>query len=210
MLPKRWMTLTASFLLVFLLVAGYITVMAQYGSQNDPIVTVSYINDVLSKEIAAKTDEIIKTKTNEYTAGLDAQLKDMAKSIDDKVAMLNNDFSSVLSDQTFINKVAEAINAAGGTAVASGAASNADFKVVKIAKGKTLTANVGAEFLLRFGSAKCVASGSPGLINISSGGILENGGAMLANNLYLVTVDGRGFTATAEATVLVRGVYTIK
>jgi hypothetical protein len=84
------------------------------------------------------------------------------------------------------------------------------FQVVKVDKGKQLIGNVGCEIVLRLGTAKCYASGSPGLINLSDGDDLPNGGQLSSNSLYLVTVDGRGFTATANVTALVMGPYTIK
>jgi hypothetical protein len=64
--------------------------------------------------------------------------------------------------------------------------------------------------MLRVGSAVCVAPSAPGLINETDGKVLNNGGALVTNHLYMMTVEGRGVQATAATTkVLVRGTYTI-
>ena len=64
--------------------------------------------------------------------------------------------------------------------------------------------------MLRVGTATCVASGAPGLVDSTGGTTLANGNALVTNHLYLVTVATRGVTATADTVkLLVRGSYTI-
>ena len=66
------------------------------------------------------------------------------------------------------------------------------------------------EVMLRVGSAVCVSPSAPGLINETTGAVLNNGGTLVTNNLYMMTIEGRGVQATAATTkVLVRGTYTI-
>ena len=85
-----------------------------------------------------------------------------------------------------------------------------EFRVVTLNNGQTLTGQVGCELLLRIGSAVCKASDSPGLVDSTDASNLNNGGALVTNHLYLVTIEGHGFTATANGTkVLVKGSYTI-
>ena len=50
---------------------------------------------------------------------------------------------------------------------------------------------------------------TPGLVDSTDGSTLASGGALQPNHLYLITADGRGLKATADATVMVRGSYTI-
>lgn len=60
--------------------------------------------------------------------------------------------------------------------------------------------------MLRVGAAVCVASSSPGLIDETTAGTLNNGGALAQNHLYMMTIEGRGVKATAATTkLLVRG-----
>lgn len=85
-----------------------------------------------------------------------------------------------------------------------------EFRVVTLSNGQTLTGQVGCELLLRIGSAVCKAADSPGLVDSTDAGNLNNGSALVTNHLYLVTIQGHGFTATANGTkVLVKGSYTI-
>ena len=64
--------------------------------------------------------------------------------------------------------------------------------------------------MLRVGSAVCVASSAPGLIDETTAGTLNNGGALVQNHLYMMTIEDRGVRATAETTkLLVRGGYTV-
>jgi len=84
------------------------------------------------------------------------------------------------------------------------------YKVVTLNKGQAIKGSVGCEILLRIGSAKVSAASSPGLVDLTSGGTLNNGSSLTANHLYLVTIEGNGVTATESSTrVLVRGSYVI-
>ena len=91
-----------------------------------------------------------------------------------------------------------------------GTGSAAEFAVVTLSKGQTLTGDIGCEVMLRIGSASCVSPSNPGLIDETAGTTLNNGGALSANHLYMMTIEGRGVKATAATTkLLVRGTYTI-
>ena len=47
-------------------------------------------------------------------------------------------------------------------------------------------------------------------MNLTSGSVLSPGSALSANNLYMVSIEDRGFKAGSNgATVLVSGSYTI-
>ena len=95
-----------------------------------------------------------------------------------------------------------------GTSSGSGTASSV-FSVVTVKAGQQLLGSTGCELLLRSGSATCVAASAPGLVDSTEGSTLASGGAVQPNHLYLITADGRGLKATADATVMVRGSYTI-
>ena len=63
--------------------------------------------------------------------------------------------------------------------------------------------------MLRVGSAVCFTDTPPGFIDMTGGGTLENGQALVKNHLYMATIAGRGFTAQDAVKVLVRGEYTV-
>jgi hypothetical protein len=66
--------------------------------------------------------------------------------------------------------------------------------------------------MLRIGTANAyVGNSAPALVNYTNGGTLGNGAALAVNNMYLVTIEGNGITATAATVrVVVRGEYTIR
>ena len=60
------------------------------------------------------------------------------------------------------------------------------------------------------GTASCMSPSSPGLIDETTAGTLNNGGALVTNHLYMMTIEGRGVKAGSATTkLLVRGTYTI-
>ena len=130
------------------------------------------------------------------------------------LSYLNDTFlSSVLAkvDQKIAARNSQIVQQMGGeTPAAGGTGVSASFTVVTLSSGQTLTGDIGCEVMLRVGSAACVSPSSPGLIDETSGGTLNSGGALVQNHLYMMTLEGRGVKATAATTkLLVRGGYTI-
>ena len=161
MKKNRWV----SRMLVLLVISGTlsttVSLAAEAGSSQDPLVTLSYLNETFMDTIMARVDEKITARN--------AQL--------------------------------------GGQG--SGTAS-ATFTVVTLTSGQVLTGDIGCEVMLRVGSAACVSPSSPGLIDETTAGTLNNGGALAQNHLYMMTIEGRGVKAPAATTkLLVRGSYTI-
>lgn len=157
MKKNRWILRLLTLLVLCGALNVTITAAAEAGSADDPLVTLSYLNETFLDEIMDRVDEKIARR--------DAQA---------------------------------------GTGTASA------FHVVTLSSGQTLTGDIGCEVMLRVGSAVCVSSSSPGLIDETTAGTLNNGGALSQNHLYMMTIEGRGVRATAETTkLLVRGGYTV-
>ena len=92
----------------------------------------------------------------------------------------------------------------------AGGMSGVEFAVVTLSKGQVLTGDIGCEVMLRVGTASCVSPSNPGLIDETTAASLNNGGALAANHLYMMTIEGRGVKAGSDTTkLLVRGSYTI-
>ena len=109
-------------------------------------------------------------------------------------------------DQKIAARNSQLLQQSGGT----GSASSAEFTVVTLSQGQTLTGGIGCEVMLRIGSASCVSPSNPGLIDETTAAALNNGGALAVNHLYMMTIEGRGVKAGAATTkLLVRGTYTI-
>ena len=206
MAEKKWVVGLSAFLLAVLLFAGYMAMAAELGSRDDPLVTASYITEELMPNLTRKIDDAIAQKTKEYSESLDRQYDALAADLENVISDFSKSFSSgSLNDPAFIGAVADAVIARQG----GGGGTAGTMKKVEVPSGKTVTLALGSEALLRIGSASCVASGAPGLIDMTAGSELSNGGALQKNHLYMCTVEGRGFKATAAVTVFIRGVYSI-
>ena len=122
------------------------------------------------------------------------------------LSYLNDTFFSQIM-QRVDQKIAERT----GQALPGGSASSASsFVVVTLSGGQTHTGGIGCEVMLRVGTAVCVAPSDPGLIDETTAATLADGGALVQNHLYMMTIEGRGVRATAGTTkVLARGSYTV-
>ena len=110
-------------------------------------------------------------------------------------------------DQKIAARNSQLLQQSGG---GTGSASSVEFQVVTLSKGQTLTGDIGCEVMLRVGTASCVSPSSPGLIDETTAGTLNNAGALVTNHLYMMTIEGRGVKAGSATTkLLVRGSYTV-
>lgn len=190
MIQRKFNAALLSFLIMGLTVTGIFASAAAYGSESDPLVTVSYINDVVKPQITNDIDKAITDKETELLNTIETKISASAMG------------GSSYSDEVLDEIAQRAAKLSGNTGAES-------WQVIKVPAGKTLSGNVGCQILLRIGGASCVSSGTTGLINLSDATILASGGALKQNNLYMSTIDGRGFKAASDATVLVKGSYSI-
>lgn len=93
---------------------------------------------------------------------------------------------------------------------ASQASAASTYTVISIPSGQKLVGIKGCEVMLRVGKAYCTAPASPGLIDTSTAGVLENGEYLTKNHMYMITIDGRGIQADGDIMIIVRGDYTIE
>ncbi|NLM83126.1 MAG: hypothetical protein GX189_00235 [Clostridiales bacterium] len=85
------------------------------------------------------------------------------------------------------------------------------FTLVTLSRGQTVTCAVGTELLLRIGTAQAYGPSAPALVDSTAGTTLSAGQALTANHLYMVTIQGNGFKATADTVkILIRGDYLIQ
>ena len=203
---KTWKAATSILLLATLVFAGFIAIASEYGTSEDPLVSLSYINNVLAPQISEKVDDIIEEKANAVVAEIDSKVNAVSGEIDDKVASFTYENTELFTSEDFINRVAEKVS----EKVGAPAGASSTFQRVDVKAGQTLNMGIGCEVLLRLGTANCVSSGTPGLIDMSDSTEIANGKALLKNHLYLCTVDGgRGVKAVSNITVFVRGTYSV-
>lgn len=177
----NWTRRTTAAALILLAAGSALSVAATQGTQEDPLVTLSYLTDVLTPSILSQTDTKIQESRQAYLDKLNASVDDYTAQMEELLGGLS-----------------------------AGGQNSAAFSVVDLAQGQKLIGAVGCELMLRVGSVTCVSPASPGLIDSTDGSTLESGKSLLKNHLYVVTVADRGITATAAAKVLVRGSYTIR
>ena len=121
---------------------------------------------------------------------------------------LGNILSAV--DQKIAARNSQIVQQLGGSVSTGGTSTASTFTVVTLSNGQTLTGQIGCEVMLRVGSAVCVSSSAPGLIDETAASTLNNGGGLVQNHLSMMTIENRGVKATAATTkLLVRGSYTI-
>lgn len=185
MKKKTWIIRLGGLLLVsFTLMAVSAVAAGTAGTESDPLVTLSYLNNTFLTQMLGRVDE--------------------------KLAVRDRELSDKLTEQ--MQKDARELSEQFGTGSESSSAAAADtFAVVTLVNGQTLYGEIGCEVMLRVGAASCVAQSSPGLIDETDGSILGGGSNLTKNHLYMMTIDERGVRATAETTkLMVRGGYTIR
>ena len=149
------------------------------GGQEDPLITLSYLNNTLLPALIQQVDE--------QGAQRQEELKEQfQKDIDGYKAEMEQLLQT------------------------SAGAGNASFAVLTLSQGQQLKLGVGCEVMLRVGRATLITQSSPGLIDSTTGGSLENGAALEKNHLYMATIEDRAIQA-ADATVklLIRGSYSL-
>ena len=211
---RKWIITTSCIMLALLLISGYMAIAAEYGAESDPLVSASYITDVLAPETIKEVNATIEQKTVQFQTQLNQTLAEYTASLDSTIADFEAQNKNLANNEAFISAVATQVQALmSGTAATdeTGTGTATVWRMVEIEKGQTFVFEVGGMVLPRIGSATCFSPSSPGLINVTTGSELSSGGALSTNNLYVVTVAGRGFTATSSTNkFLIAGNYTIK
>ena len=206
---KKWTITLAVILLVTLSVAGYLAIAAEYGSEEDPLVTLSYINNILSPQVMQKLEQELSDKAQEVSAEIDTKIKAASDELDMKIAAYEAAAAEGNISDDLINSIADAVIERMQKDDDDETAKAPVWEVVRLEAGKTVTCSIGCELVLRLGSATCVSSGTTGPINLTDGTVLGPDKQYAVNNLYLVTIEGRGLYTADGCTVLICGDYVI-
>lgn len=157
-----------------LILAGITAIAAGLGSSSDPLVTLSYINSTVKPDIEKYADNKVADLNDKLTAAFDEKLDEFSDDLDMK-----------LDD-------------------AMGAGEGEVFVEVALSKGEIVALNIGAELMLREGSAE--ANGA--LTDVTSG--TSTDGDLAINHMYVAARNGE-ITATSDRTkLLIKGDYTIQ
>jgi hypothetical protein len=159
------------------------------GSDQDPIVTQSYVEQK-AEQIKYYIDSLI-AKVNEVNAAQSQEITDLKAKLE-------------LKDQE-IAKLKEALQQA-----PTGGATR--FEVVEMKINQVLIAGEGAEIIPRSGKFTAIYGANGGLSDITSAKDLKNGEAIVNNHMLIASRgDGRGVKAAADKSFLIiKGTYTLK
>ncbi len=111
-------------------------------------------------------------------------------------------------NDVFFPKVKEYIEQHSGSSEPVGVET---FTVVEIKEGQKFYGKSGCEFILRQGAGTVIASALGGLNDVTGGEDLKDGQNVPPNHLLIVPRDdSRGFLATKNVLIMVKGEYVIK
>lgn len=174
-----------------LVVVGTLTVFASgdgltYDSTSDPLVSLSYINEVVKADYDKQINELKTTldslsAANTQLSAENASLKSQLESLSAAVAALQTGNNS------------------------------SEYEIITLTAGQKIVAGGSLELILRSGSASAYSPNINGINDLTDGIEIMSGGAIpLYHSLIIPRGDGRGIVITSpEAYVMVRGEYSI-
>ena len=182
--------------MVCMLATGYAAVAAEYGSSDDPLITQSYLEQVLTPTLTTAAENAAKGQAAAYKSSMEQKITELSQALDNQIASLA---ARLANDDAFAKKVA----AQGGDTADA-------WESVSIAEGKTIKLDVDAEIVLRKGGGICVESAGTGLTDLSGGQVLSADEALERDHRYIATTQSAGFCATRDAVALVLGGYSLE
>ena len=173
-----------------LLVVSSASGAGQPGSDADPLVTKSYVDQKiaqLSAQIGTGSGSGSGTVNNSTVAQLQTDVGDLTKFIIDALTEIE-------------------------TLKARVASLESGYTVVEAKTGQKIILSGGSEAILRSGSAVAIVGTSGGLVDASIGGDIDKNGMKIPVQHLLISArtDGRGLSITSNSYLLIRGAYTIK
>ncbi|MBR4942347.1 MAG: hypothetical protein IKZ19_10155 [Clostridia bacterium] len=206
MKKKRLLLLIVGAVIVLAVSGGLYAIAGGEGTETDPLITKSYLEQVFQPSIDKLIDEAVAEAAKTESDKLDALVDDYKKQISDRIDEFNSETGNELDNATYVALLEDAISQRLMTVDVTVPTEADVFRTVTLTAGQTLACNEGAEFFLRSGSATCVSS----LLNVPAGTLTDSGADLGRNVLYISPNAGCGLTATENASVFIRGGYTVK
>ncbi|CAG7655497.1 hypothetical protein ACFQI7_29550 [Paenibacillus allorhizosphaerae] len=188
-------TLTAAILSISALSFAYAdsaTTTTQPGSVDDPVITKSYFEQNIQKQVA---EELAKQTVNE-----------------EKIRQL------VAAELARAGASSSGSNGNGSTVTtppssSSSTGSNSNMTIVKLGAGQILYGGEGTELIVRTGLTSVFSSDENGIPDVTIGKDIAAGAAVETNHLLIVPREGRGIKPAPknnqEIFVMVRGNYLL-
>lgn len=184
--------------LCIIIIAASVVSMAAGGSASDPLVTLSYLDQIYMKRM----DEYLAEKSEEMKA---ESLQKYQDSLDEAVA---DALASSKVEQEIVSSILAAIDLEKDAP--------ASYQYTNAVKGDIITGSPGAGFILVSGAGEIYGGGSSAVLNVTVGEMRYPGAAIRDGIYYMVTAsDGSGLKITSnEATLIlidgahIKGTYT--
>lgn len=183
-----------------ILVSSAVTVYAAYDSSKDPVVSLSYLTEVFKPSVKS---ELKSELSGEVKSQIVASVGELSDEISQMKGSLSEELYSKLSDDYAATIAALQRQVDSLTNV---------YAEVNMKKNARLTADAASEIVVLSGSVTVRCSDpDSGIIDCTDGVILYDGQSVPLNHKLLVPQngDGRGCSAATDATLLVRGGYTL-
>lgn len=179
------------------------------GSEQDPIVTQSYVEQKTEQmkfyidSLVAKVNEEI-AKLNTGTAKLSEDYTVQGSELARQSQEIINLKAQLEQKNQEIAKLQEDVKVFSGI--------KTKFEVVELQKNQVLIAGEGAEIIPRSGKYTAIFGTNGGLSDITSAKDLKNGEAIVMNHMLIASRgDGRGLKAVQDKSFLIiKGTYTVK
>ena len=124
MSKRKWINGVSATLLVLLLLASYVAIAADSTNQEDPLVSLSYLTDVLAPETIEKVNAAIDLKADELETSINLILAQYTEQLETTIGDLESRYNNLATDSSFISAVSasviEQMGAGGAGGVASG------------------------------------------------------------------------------------------
>lgn len=206
MKKKRLALLISAAVLILGISGGLFALAGDEGTQTDPLITKSYLEQVFQPEVEALIDEAVVSAATAESEKLDELVAGYREEITALVEKFNTETGSALEDAAYVALLEEAISERLMTVTVSVPTEAAAFRTVTLTAGQTLSCEEGAEFFLRSGSGKCLSS----LLDVPSGSLVPDGTALGQNVLYVAPEKNCGLTADSDVSVFIRGACTVE
>lgn len=172
---------------------GIFAIAADYGTQSDPLVSLSYITDVFTPDLLNKAEKT----ANDTAKQVNSNITSYESRVDKKV----NEFI----DRNTANVTDSMIDQIAGKVQIPTSKQTAPFTTLNLTAGKTVVLTKGCEVVVRGAGVACKTGA---LIDASTGGLVSANGAITANHLYIAAETGATISVKSNVTVLVKGQYS--
>lgn len=179
-------------LMVIAAAVGIFAIAVDYGTQNDPLVSLSYITDVFAPDMLKKAESTAKSTANQVNSNVSSYESRVDKKVNEFT-----DRNTAAVDDSMVDEIVSKVEK-------PSAKQSAPFATIELTAGKSVTLTKGCEVLVRSGSVSCKTGN---LVDATTGAAVTAGGTVSANHLY-IAADSTTLSVKANSTVLIKGQYS--